>query len=136
MTNIESKIVLIQAKPEDVFNFLNDFNNFGKLMPEQISNWQSTKDTCSFTISGMATLNMKIEERKEFSLVKYAADGKNPFDYSLITNIFEQENGDCTTQIVFQADLNPMLKMLASKPLENFVNLLVEKLKQHIETNA
>ena len=33
-------------------------------------------------------------------------------------------------QLGFDADLNPMMKMMASKPLTNFLNLLVKKLKE------
>jgi len=47
MTEINSEKVFINNTDKNVFNFLNDFNNFEKLMPEQVINWQSTTDTCS-----------------------------------------------------------------------------------------
>jgi hypothetical protein len=33
-------------------------------------------------------------------------------------------------QLVFDADLNPLLQMMASKPLKNFLDLLVNKYKE------
>jgi len=33
-------------------------------------------------------------------------------------------------QLSFNADLNPILKMMATKPLQNFLNILVAKLKE------
>ena len=32
--------------------------------------------------------------------------------------------------IYFEAELNPMMKMMVAKPLGNFLNLLSEKLKE------
>ena len=56
MTRIESETATVQKSAEHIFNFLSNFNNFEKLMPEQVTNWQSTEEECSFTISGMASL--------------------------------------------------------------------------------
>ncbi len=101
-------------------------------MPEQVTNWKSTNESCSFTIQGMADLAMKMGERTEFSKVIYVSDGNKPFAFDLNTDI--NANGDNSeTQIILNADLNPMLKMMASRPLQNFVNMLVNKLKEVIE---
>lgn len=133
MTVLESKKTLINNSPANVYAFLSNFNNFERLMPEQITNWKSTEETCSFTISGMADLSMRIAEKKEFDYIKYVAEGKNPFNYFLENKNIETDNGQCISQLIFHAELNPMLKMMASKPLQNFVNMLVEKLKQEME---
>lgn len=129
MTKIDSDTVTIQKPAEEIFNFLGNFNNFQKLMPEQVSNWQSTDEECSFTIAGMATLGMKIQEKKPNSLIRVMRHGKAPFDFFLNCNI-EEKGQDCAVQLSFDADLNPMLKMMAVKPLTNFLNLLVNKLKE------
>ena len=83
MTILESKKTLIKNSPENIYAFMSDFNNFEKLMPEQVTNWKSTEDTCSFTISGMADLSMKIAEKVQSEYIKYEASVKNPFDYFL-----------------------------------------------------
>ena len=49
MTTFESKIT-IHRPVSDVYNFLADLNNHQQLMPENIYNWNSTRDTASFTI--------------------------------------------------------------------------------------
>ena len=42
--------------------------------------------------------------------------------------ISESSNGSASQlKLVFDADLNPFLKMVAEKPLTNFLNLLVDK---------
>jgi len=132
MATFKSDKININKPQEDIFNFLSDFNNFEKLMPEQVTNWKSTNESCSFTIQGMADLAMKMGDRTEFSKVIYVSEGNKPFAFDLNTDI--HSNGDNSeTQIILNADLNPMLKMMASRPLQNFVNLLVNKLKEIIE---
>ena len=130
MTRIESDKTEVKKSAEDVFNFLSNFNNFQKLMPEQVTNWQSTEDTCTFTIAGMATLGMKIVEKRPNNLIKVTRDGKAPFDFNLECILKEKTPNESEVQLAFDADLNPMLKMMAVKPLTNFLNLLVGKLKE------
>ena len=129
MTRIESDKTSINKSTEEIFNFLSDFNNFQKLMPEQVTNWQSTADECSFTISGMASLGMKITEKKPNDYIKVIRNGNAPFDFTLECLLKEKSAAESEVQLAFDADLNPVLKMMAVKPLTNFLNLLVQKLK-------
>ncbi|MDQ3050576.1 MAG: SRPBCC family protein [Bacteroidota bacterium] len=128
MTRIESNQVAISQSPEEVFNFLSDFNNYQQLMPEQVSDWVSDTDTCSFNIKGMASLGMAIESRTPFSQIKIRKNGKAPFDFFLTCEIGESgDQAASTLKLYFDADLNPFLKMMAEKPLTNFLNLLVNR---------
>ena len=130
MTRIESEKVEVNNSAEKTFSFLSDFNNFQKLMPQQVTNWQSTTDECSFTISGMATIGMKITEKKPNSEIKIISNGKVPFNFNLNVFLSETTPDKCAGQLVFEADLNPMIKMMVEKPLTNFFNLLVVRLKE------
>ena len=134
MTHLASDKVIVDKTPEELFNFLSDFNNFGHLMPEQISDWKSTRDECSFTIKGMASLGMHIKERTPHSSIVIEDSGKSPFRFLLRCSIVPAESDSTANksmvQLVFDADLNPMLQMMASRPLTNFLNLLVNKLKE------
>ena len=129
MTKIESDKVEIQKSAKEVYDFLSDFNNFKKLMPEQVVNWSSTSDECTFTIQGMATLGMKIAEKTPNSFIKIIKNGSAPFDFTMSCMIGDL-NPQCSIQLVFDVDLNPVMKMMAVKPLTNFLNILVNKLKE------
>jgi hypothetical protein len=134
MTEIKSDIVSIGRSSQNIYTFLNDFNNFGKLMPDQVINWKSTADSCFFTIKGMADLELKTSEKTEFSKIVWASAGKTPFDFTLSTLLENKNENQAEAQIILNADLSPMLKMMAVRPLTNFVNLLVNKLKEIIES--
>lgn len=130
MTKIESEKVEINNSTQNLFAFLSNFNNFQKLMPEQVTNWSSTEDECSFTIAGMATIGMKITEKKPYSEINIISNGKVPFTFKLKVLLNESGENKSLGQLIFEADLNPMLKMMVEKPLGNFFNLLAKKLKE------
>jgi len=136
MTEIKSDLVAINNSPEFIFNFLINFDNFGKLMPEQVINWKSSTDNCSFTIKGMADLALRTSEKIEFSKIVWSSEGKSPFDFTLSSTLQGKTVNQTDAQIILNADLSPMLKMMTLRPLTNFVNLLVNKLKEIIESPA
>lgn len=127
MTRIESEIKEVAKPASEVYTFLSDFRNFSNIMPEQVTDWQATADQCSFTIKGMASLGMRIIERRENELISITKDGKAPFDFKLHCLIGSGSNNNATVQLAFDADLNPMLKMMAEKPLKNFLDMLVDR---------
>ena len=133
MKQIESEKLTINNSQEKIYSFLSNFNNFGKLMPGQIINWQSTENTCSFTIKGMTDLSMQIKAKMPFHTIMIIPNGKTPFDFELKCSFVALESNKTESQLTFSADLNPMLSMMASKPLENFVNMLNIRLKQKAE---
>jgi hypothetical protein len=126
---LKASLRLFKKAPLKFFSFLSDFNNFESLMPEQVVDWESTPDECSFKIQGMATLGMKIIEKNPNSLIKITSHGKVPFTFFL-TCMIADEGNNSKVQLAFDAELNPMMKMMAVKPLTNFLNLLAGKLSQ------
>ena len=132
MTRIESSKVIISKSAQHLFDFLSDFNNYKPLMPENVANWESTKDDCSFSVSGMASFGMAIVDRISNDKVKISSTPKSPFRFEL--SFCLENNGDNTeAHILFEADLNPMIKMMAEKPLANLFEHMVLELKSFHE---
>ena len=125
---IETEHQLVNAEAEEIFNFLTDFNNFEKLLPEdKIENWNSTSGECSFRIKGMTDIGMKIENTQPHSLINVISYHKVPFNFTLDIHLNGVENGT-NAYCVFNGDVNPFMKMMVEKPLTNFFNMLVSKL--------
>lgn len=133
MTSFESPNTHINASEEKIFSFLSKFSNFETLLPSEITNWKSTEDECSFTIQSMISLSMQISQRVPNSYIEMKSKGANIFDFYIKTDIKKISEIQSQVKITFDADLNPMMAMLATKPLENFVKLVVEKLKEEME---
>lgn len=129
MNEIKSQILTINQSDEKIYDFISDFTNFEQLMPPQVNDLKISKDNCSFTIEGLPPINLSITNRTPFSMVKMEAnDSKLPF--SLKCSLQSVDQSSCQAQFIFEAELNMMMKMMVEKPLTNFLNLLVEKLKE------
>ena len=125
MTRIESEKVSVNKSTAAVFNYLQKMENIGNLLPEQVTNFTSDEQTCRFEIKGMGPMGLKLGQVTT-DTITYLKNEKAPFDFSLIASI--NDNGSSTgLQLIFEADLNPIFKMMAEKPLQNFVNHLVQK---------
>ncbi|MBC7566171.1 MAG: SRPBCC family protein [Pedobacter sp.] len=129
MTVIESstEINLPVAK---VYEFLADLNNHQQLMPDNIYNWSSTKDEASFTIQNMAKLAIKISERIENKELTAIPTEKPPFDVELKWTVEDNGQGGTVAKHILTADLNMMMKMLASGPLQKLADHQTERLKE------
>jgi carbon monoxide dehydrogenase subunit G len=131
MTEFKSDIVDVNASDKEVFDFLGDFTNFEHLMPPQIKNWKADPDHCTFTIEGLADLSMKITTRNPHRNISISAFGKNPIDYTLDVFIAGKGPDSSQVEIVFNASLNMFIKAMASRPLQNFVDMVAARIQQH-----
>lgn len=128
MTIIENKST-INAPIEEVYNFLEDCNNHQQLQPENIYNWVSTKDEASFTIQNMAKFALKIDKRVPNSEILLLPKGDAPFDVSIVWKLTPLESKTEVT-LTLKAELNMMLKMIASGPLQKLVDFQLLKLSE------
>ncbi len=131
--NIKSDPKELNQSAEIIFEFLTDFRNFEKLMPEQIANWQADAETCSFEITGMASIQLRMVEKKAPEFLKIVAEGKTPFPFSLMTRLQKKSDNLTETSFEIDADVNPVMSMMVKRPLENLVNIMNDKLKEYIE---
>jgi len=130
---IESQKIIINCLPEKIYNFLGNFDNFTALLPEQVANWQSTGDSCSFEVKGLATVGLRITGKSPFTNINMIGEGKLPFGFTLDTFIQEMSPLQCQVQLVINASMNPFIAMMAEKPLHNFIDMLLPKLKEEME---
>jgi len=126
MTTFESKKV-INASPETVYNFLSDFNNHRQLMPDSVQNWASTFNEASFSIQNMVQLSLKIDERVENKTINIIAVDNPPFSIQLNWNLAD-ENSSTAVTFTINAELNMMMKLVASGPLQKLADHETESL--------
>lgn len=130
---IESEKVTINSSPEKIFNFIGNFDNFSALLPEKVENWQSTGDSCSFEVKGLATMGLRITERVPFTKVSMTGEGKLPFDFTLETAIHETSSEQSEVQLIINSDMSQFIALMAANPLKEFINTLINKLKIEME---
>jgi carbon monoxide dehydrogenase subunit G len=130
---IKSEVTAIHCPAEKVYHFISNFNNFGHLMPEQVVNWKADDQSCSFEVKGIATLGLRITNKVPFSLISMKGEGKIPFGFTFDTHINQTDQNNCTVEIKITADMNPFIAMMAEKPLQNLVDMMMPRLKTEME---
>ncbi len=130
---IKNDPIIIKNSADRIYEFLNDFNNFQNLMPEQITDWKSDTDSCSFEINNLATIELRITNRQENTLIVMDAEGKSPFPFQLSSNLESLGMNETLFSFEIDAQVNPMLSVMVKKPLENLVEIMGQKLKSYLE---
>ena len=125
---IESKHVSIAKPAAEFYDFLQDMNNFKELLPEnKISEWKADLDECSFKVQGAATIGLKLNGGTPPTHIKMRSTDKAPFPFDLDVHLAEVD-GVTDAHQVFEADINPMLKMMVEKPLKNLFDHIADKM--------
>ncbi|MBD1428466.1 MULTISPECIES: SRPBCC family protein [Sphingobacterium] len=131
MTIIQNSVVI--NKPiKEVYDFLSDLNNHEQLMPENIYNWSSTADEARFTIKNMAKLALKISERVENKEIVCVPSEEAPFEVKLAWQVEEVSANETKATFIIEAQLNMMMKMMASGPLKKLVDHQTGQLKEKL----
>ena len=120
MINFNSPKVDVNLSAEVLYNKLSNLNNLRSILPPQISDFESTEESCSFKMSGMPKINLEISEKIPYSKISLTAkDSQVPFNLVCLIS----DNGEnCKAILEINAELNMMMKMMLEKPLTNFLN--------------
>lgn len=129
MTVIQNHIVINKTVSE-VYSFLADLNNHEQLMPDNIYDWTSTADEARFTIKNMAKLSLKINQRVENKEIICVPLEEAPFEVKLSWQVEEISPLETKATFVIEAQLNMMMKMMASGPLQKLVDHQISRVKE------
>ena len=132
MTQLESNRITINKPVTEVYQFLSLVSNHEQLMPDQVSDWMSEGDTCQYTIKGTGSVSLKVKQRIPDTSISFEPNGRIPFPFEVIWNL-ENQGGQTAVKVIMYAELNPILKMVASGPLKNFINLQINALKNTLD---
>ena len=129
---LESPKVTVDKSAQDVFNFLENVENFEKLMPENISKFEVLEnDKFVFALKGMPEIILKKKELvAPNKIILGAAGGK--IDFSLIGNINELTPDKSEVQLVFEGDFNPMMAMMIKGPIGKFIETLATGIQKNM----
>ena len=70
-------------------------------------------------------------EKEPYKLIKIAGIDDSQFDFKLWVQLKQKEENDTRIKLTLEADLNPMFQMMAKKPLQEFLDKLVDQLSKY-----
>ena len=131
MAKFESKVGKAEEKDEIIFNFLSDFNNYKKLIPpERIRDWESGPDRCSFTVDGIGHAGLQMIEKEAFKLIKISSDENTMVQFTMWIQLKQEAELDTRIKITLDVNISTMILPMVKKPLQEFIDTLVEQLEK------
>jgi len=132
MSKFTSKKIETKASPEKVFSLLYDLNDLQTIMPDQIENWRSNGEECFFYIKNLGDLGLK-KGMVDFPVgIRFDSTVDSKVRFTLSFRFFT-ENDRNFFGFEIEAEMNPMIEMMARRPLTNFVNILTENLMNKLK---
>ena len=130
MSYFESRSGKLSCTAEEIFNFVTDIRNFEQFIPpETIKNWQAEKESACLNVPMIGTVSFRLAEKEKYTKVVYSGDALNKNDFSLVLHISDNNNNSAEVKISLNADLNPVMKMMAAKPIRQFMEKLVNEME-------
>lgn len=130
-TKFESKVGKINSDEQHIYSFISNFNNFKQFIPaDKVKDFKSTEDNCSFSVTGIGNIGLKILEKVPTNTIKITGEGMSDQTFVFWVQLKGLSVNDTRIKFTLKANLNPMIKMMASKPLQNFLDKLVESMEQ------
>ncbi len=132
-----------QVSDKELFDYIGDMNNMPSILPEQVVDVKADHDNLSFTIQGMGSIALRVAKREPNKLIQLVPEGKTPFQFVL--NIYIRDTESASHQVTksmsvseseseccfeIDAQLNPLMQMMASRPLQNLVNMMASRAEE------
>jgi hypothetical protein len=130
LSNFESRPGNVSCSAEEFFAFVTDIRNFEQFIPDgTINNFSADREQCSFSVSMLGTVTVRLEEKEPFSKVVFSGDAMKKNDFLLTVLITDVNLEHPEIKVILNADLNPMMKMVAVKPIKRFLEMLVNEME-------
>ncbi|MDR0799890.1 MAG: SRPBCC family protein [Dysgonamonadaceae bacterium] len=132
MTNeFVSPVRSIPYPQEKIYAVLSDLTNLEKVKDripvDKVQDFEFDKDSCSFSVNPVGKVRFSIVDREAPKTIKFAGE-QLPVQVNLWIQLKEVQPDDTKLKLTVKADLNPFLKPMLSKPLQDGVNKMADVL--------
>jgi carbon monoxide dehydrogenase subunit G len=129
MKQYTSKQVQINKPSALLYSVLSNFDNFKNMIPkDQVEDFESNGDTCSFTAPKIGKVELQIVDREENKMIKITSPNNKPFEFFFWVQFVELAPGDTRMRLTLKIKLNMMLKMLLKGKLQSGIDQMAEQI--------
>ena len=131
MANFESSVKVIPYSQERVYAKLSDLSNLesvkDRLPEDKIQDLSFDSDTLSFSVSPIGQLTLQIVEREPCKCIKLATTN-SPLPFNMWIQLVSTAEEECKLKVTISMDINPFMKAMVQKPLQDGLKKMVEML--------
>ncbi len=136
MLNIESQPAVIHCPIDHVYRFVSDFRNFDRFMPSLINDYQSTRESCRFSVSSLGEISLAIKESVEPTYLLASSLPDSAFDFEIAIRLLNDDNKGTQAVGFVKAKLGVLMAVAAKGYLQQFADALIQKLKEVCENSC
>lgn len=127
--NFESKKIKLDKSQQEAYQYLADSKNYKELMPEGAEfSLHESGEGFQVQLKGLPKVGLKLKEKQEPTYILFESPSDN-FQYEMKVNI-EADGENSEVYIYFNGKFNPMIEMMAKKPLTKFISTIADNLEQ------
>lgn len=131
MTHFESKIKTIPYSQTRVYDKVSDLSNLSsiadKIPQDKVSDFKSDTDSVCFSMSPVGKIALRIVDREPEKCVKFESVDA-PLPFNLWIQIVPLGEDECKIKLTLKAELNPFIKSMVQKPLQDGLDKMAEML--------
>ncbi len=131
MATFESSVRQIPHSQQAVYDMLSDLSNIDRVkdrIPADKLN-DLTFDADSMSISTpMGAVKLKIVDREEPKCIKFETE-QSPLPFNFWIQILPVTDTTCKMKLTIKAELNPFIKGMVSKPLQEGIEKIADALQ-------
>lgn len=125
MTEFVSEVKTIPYNEDRIFNMLSDLTNLenvkDRIPEDKIKDFEFDQDSCSFSVPPVGKITFQIVEREPNNTIKFTTTN-SPVPLFLWIQLKQVEEHDTRMKMTVRADLNPFIKQMVAKPLQDAVD--------------
>ncbi len=130
-SKFESSVKQIPYSQQAVYNNISDLRNLEKVkdrIPEdKINDFTFDEDTVGLNVQPVGELKLRICEREEPKCVKFETV-QSPVPFNVWIQILPVDEQNSKMKVTVKADLNPFIKSMVEKPLQEAVEKIADAL--------
>ena len=131
MNKFESSVKVIPYSQERVYSKLSDLSNLetikDRLPQDKVQDLSFDSDTLSFSVPPVGQLTLQIVEREPCKCVKLATTN-SPLPFNMWIQLVATGEEECKVKVTIGMDINPSMKAMVQKPLQEGLEKMVEML--------
>ena len=131
MTKFESTVKVIPYSQERVYDKLADLSNLesikDRLPQDKVKDMSFDTDTLSFNVDPVGQLTLKIIEREPCKCIKFETIN-SPLPFNMWIQIVSSADEECKLKITIGLDINPFMKAMVQKPLQEGLEKMADML--------
>jgi Polyketide cyclase / dehydrase and lipid transport. len=133
MADFTSEVKTIPHNDEKIFAMLSDMSNLervkDRIPQDKVKDFTFDTDSCSFTVEPVGSIRFEIIEREPNKTIKFSTTN-SPIPVLMWIQLKQDGENETKMKMTVRAELNPFIKPMVSKPLQDAIDKISEMVAQ------